>query len=117
MTDWKRVDSLIKKLHKNGLSGSGSLYYTYDDGSQIEMFVDSFDPLVVSPDYDQASPRESTYTNDRTAGANTIEEQLEAEVRIKQIEVKNKLEELTRERDNVQSKLDKINEQMEILND
>tara|TARA_Y100001951_G_C11062979_1_gene141863 strand:- start:14 stop:340 length:327 start_codon:yes stop_codon:yes gene_type:complete len=108
MTDWKKVDSLIKKLHENkenALGRIGSLYYTYDNGDQIEMFVDGFDPLVVS-----------AYTNDRTAGAKTIEEQLESEVRIKQIEVKNKLEELTRERDNVQSKLDKINEQMEILN-
>ena len=100
MTDWKRVDSLIKKLHSFGLGGSGMLYYTYDNGLQIEMFVDSLDPLVVS-----------------SGGCyKTIEEQLESEVRIKQIEVKNKLDDLIRERDNVQSKLDKINEQMEILN-
>ena len=100
MTDWKRVESLIKKLHSLGLSGSGMLYYTYDTGLQIEMFVDSLDPLVVS-----------------SGGCyKTIEEQLEAEVESMQIEFKHKLDDLTRERDNVQSKLDKINEQMEILN-
>lgn len=104
--DWKRVDKLLEKLK----FGYGTLYYSYENGDQIEFDLRSFDPLVIAPIQVKSK-------TDGSWAEKTIEEALEIELESKVDNADDEIAQLDISQRELDSRFERVRKERMMLND